>query len=266
LCRFYVVVAAKPGRTALAGRLARAGCVAPFDEADELIAAAGDDDATLEGLVARRAGGEPLAWVTGSVIFAGHRILVHPGVYVPRRQSEGLARRAIEVLPATGVAADLCTGSGAIALAIGRARPRARVVGTDIDPLACRCAAANGVEVLAGHLADPLPADLQGRFDVVIAVVPYVPSAEIVFLPRDVREHEPLMALDGGPLGTRLLQEAVGAGADLLRPGGTLLLELGGNQAETLYAGLTAAGYGPPRAYRDAEGDLRGIEAQWHGL
>jgi release factor glutamine methyltransferase len=227
------------------------------------MAVAGDGEATLESLVARRVSGEPLAWVTGSVVFAGHRVLVHPGVYVPRRQSEALARRAIDLLPRTGLAADLCTGSGAIALVIGRARPRARVVGTDIDPVACRCAAANGVEVFAGHLAEPLPADLRGRLDVVIAVVPYVPSAEIVFLPRDVREREPLLALDGGPLGTRLLEETVRAGAGLLQPGGTLLLELGGDQAEALEGVLGAVGYGPPRTYRDDEGDLRGLEAEW---
>jgi release factor glutamine methyltransferase len=230
------------------------------------MAVAGGNEAALESLVARRVSGEPLAWVTGSVTFAGHRVLVHSGVYVPRRQSEALARRAIDLLPRTGVAADLCTGSGAIAVAIGEARPRARVVGTDIDPLACRCAAANGVEVLAGHLAEPLPASLWGRLDVVIAVVPYVPSAEIVFLPRDVREHEPLVALDGGPLGTRLLEETVWAGAGLLQPGGTLLLELGGDQAEALAGVLGAAGYGPPRTYRDDDGDLRGLEAQWPGL
>lgn len=250
------------GRTALAARLARAGCVAPFEEADELAAAAGGDDGALERLVARRVNGEPLAWVTGSVSFAGHHVLVHPGVYVPRPQSEGLVRRAVQVLPPTGLAADLCTGSGAIALALGRARPQARVVATEIDPVACACARANGVEVFGGHLADPLPADLRGRFDVVIAVVPYVPSAEIVFLPRDVREHEPLMALDGGPLGTGLLEEAVWAAAGLLRAGGTLLLELGGDQHDALQDVLAAAGFSSPRAHRDAEGDPRGIEAQ----
>ena len=256
------MVDAFPGRTALASRLANAGCVAPFAEADELVDAAMGDAGALERLVARRVEGEPLAWVTGSAPFAGHRVLVHAGVYVPRRQTEPLVRRAVELLPDDGLAADLCTGSGAIAMVLQRARPKARVLATDVDPAACRCAAVNRVEVYAGHLAEPLPAALCGHFDVVIAVVPYVPSAEIEFLPRDVRAHEPLMALDGGPEGTRLLEQAVWAAAGLLRPGGHLLLELGGDEADALVPALNAAGYGPARLHRDGEGDLRGIEAR----
>jgi release factor glutamine methyltransferase len=252
----------KGGRTALAGRLAGAGCVAPFDEADELVAASGGDEGVLEQLVVRRLGGEPLAWVTGCVSFAGHRVLVHPGVYVPRRQSERLARRGVDLLPETGLALDLCTGSGAIALALGRARPRARVLASEIDARACLCAAANGVEVLAGHLADPLPADLRGHLDLVIGVVPYVPTAELVFLPRDVRDYEPVLALDGGPRGTLLLEEAVWAAAGSLHGGGWLLLEVGGDEGALLAPILAQAGFGPPLVHRDSEGDVRGIEAQ----
>ncbi|MGH9067941.1 MAG: methyltransferase, partial [Acidimicrobiales bacterium] len=160
-------------RGGLARRLARAGCVAAWEEAGELMEAAAGDQEVLAGLVTRRIAGEPLAWVTGWVAFAGHRILVHPGVYVPRWQTEPLVARAAGLLPGDGMAADLGTGSGALAVALGRARPRARVVATDVDEAACRCAAANGVEVFQGHLADPLPADLWGRVDVVVAVVPY---------------------------------------------------------------------------------------------
>ena len=236
--------------------------MAPYEEADELIEAAGGDAEVLERLVARRVTGEPLAWVTGEASFNGQRVVVHPGVYVPRGQTEPLVRRAIELLPADGLAADLCTGSGAIALALGRARPGARVVATDLDPRACRCAAANGVEVYAGHLAEALPGELGGRFDVVIAVVPYVPSEELIFLPRDVREYEPLGALDGGPQGTRVLEQAVRAAAGLLRPGGSLLLEVGGDQDLVLAGVLQESGFGPLRRHEDDDGDLRGIEAE----
>jgi release factor glutamine methyltransferase len=246
----------------LASRLAHAGCVAPFDEADELMTAANGDEGVLQGLVARRVGGEPLAWVTGGTEFAGHRVLVSPGVYVPRRQTEALVRRAIDLLPKYGLAADLCTGTGAIAVAISRARPQARVVATDADAAACRCAAANGVEVFAGHVGDPLPDDLRGHFDVVIAVTPYVPTDEIVFLPRDVREHEPRLALDGGPQGTTVLREAVLAASVLLHRGGAVLLEVGGDQDEQLRSVFEAGGFGVPRSYYDDDGDLRGVEAQ----
>jgi release factor glutamine methyltransferase len=246
----------------LACRLAEAGCVAPFGEADELMDAAAGDRELLERLAARRLTGEPLAWVTGWASFAGHRVRAHPGVYVPRWQTEALASRAVELLPEEGLAADLCTGSGAIALSLGRARPGARVVATDVDPRACRCAADNGVEVYAGHLADPLPAELRGHFDVVIAVVPYVPSEEFAFLPRDVREFEPLLALDGGEHGARVLVQAVPAIAGLLRPGGSMLLELGADQDRLLAGVLEAAGFGPARRHVDEDGDLRGLEAE----
>jgi release factor glutamine methyltransferase len=254
--------AARSLRRALARRLADAGFVASLQEADELIEAAAGDDDRLQRLVARRLDGEPLAWLTGSVTFAGHRVRVNPGVYVPRPQTEPLVERAIGLLPDDGLAADLCTGSGAIAVALGRARPKARVVATDIDPAACRCAAENGVEVFAGHLAEPLPSELRGHFHVVIAVAPYVPTDEMVFLPRDVREHEPLLALDGGPDGTGVLVPAVWAGAGLLCPGGTLLLELGGDEDRALVSVLEAAGFEAPRRHEDADGDLRGVEAR----
>jgi len=252
----------RPFRSSVASRLAEAGCVAPSEEADELIEAAGGDEGLLDRLVARRVTGEPLAWVTGSVRFAGHSVVVRPGVYVPRWQSEPLAHRAVDLLPDGGLAAELCTGSGAIAVALARARPRARVLATDVDPDACACARENGVEVFAGHLASPLPAGDRGHFDVVIAVVPYVPTDQLEYLPRDVREHEPLLALDGGPHGTRLLEQAVWAGAELLHPGGVLLLELGGDQAEELAGVLTAAGFAPANVFEDDDGDVRGIEAE----
>ncbi len=248
-------------RGTLVRRLDAAGCVAPEEEADELIEAARDDGDVLERLVARRVEGEPLAWVTGYVNFAGCRVRVHRGVYVPRWQTEALVHRAIELLPEGGVAADLCTGSGAIAMALAMARPQARVVATDIDPLACRCAKSNGVDVFSGHLAEPLMDEFQGRADVVIGVVPYVPTDMFAYLPRDVRENEPRLALDGGPGGTRLLEEAVWGAAALLHPGGTLLLELGGDQDEALRDVLGRAGFGSLRRHVDEDGDLRGIEA-----
>jgi len=242
-------------------RLAEAGCVAPEEEASELLEAAGDDLSLLEALVARRMTGEPLAWVTGWADFAGERLRVDAGVYVPRWQTEALVRRAIELLPGNGLAADLCTGSGAIALALAKAWPLARVVATDIDEAACRCAAANGVEVYRGNLAEPLPEELKGHFDLVIAVVPYVPTDQIAFLPRDFREFEPLASLDGGPRGTRLLEQAVLAGAALLHEGGSMLLELGGDEADLLAGPLGDAGFGGLRRHEDEDGDLRGIEA-----
>src|SRR6266581_2316077 len=97
-------------RGSVAQRLATAGCIAPEGEADELIPSAAGDPEVLDGLVARRTNGEPIAWLTGAVTFGGLELVVEPGVYVPRRQTELLALRAAELLPASGVAVDLCTG------------------------------------------------------------------------------------------------------------------------------------------------------------
>ena len=253
---------ARAEREAWVLQLARAGFPGAREEVREMIKASSGDPAVWHCWAHRRRDGEPLEWLVGFTVFMGHRIRVDRGVYVPRPQTELVARRAIEVLPEGGRAADLCTGSGAIAVALRSARPGARVVATDVDRNACRCAASNDVEVYQGYLAEPLPADLMGKFDVVVAVVPYVPSDEIVFLPRDVRKYEPRVALDGGIHGIALLEQAVSAGAGLLHPGGALVLELGGNQDERLAPALQTAGFDLVERLVDDEGDLRGLHTR----
>lgn len=211
----------------------------------------------------RRTRGEPLAWITGTFLFAGVRLRLEPGIYVPRQQTELLTARAVARLPDSGLAVDLCTGCGAVAAALVRGRPGARVLATDIDPVACRCAASNGVEVYLGDLDEPVPPEVRGRANVVTAVVPYVPTRYMDYLPRDVREWEPRLALDGGPAGTSVLGPAVRAAARLLTPGGTLFLELGAGQPEVLRSLLVRAGFGPFTTWTDEDGDLRGLEARF---
>ncbi|HEU4831097.1 MAG TPA: HemK/PrmC family methyltransferase [Actinomycetota bacterium] len=241
--------------------LAAGGCVDPAAEADALLDASNAGVGPLEELLARRLAGEPLAWITGSVRFCDARVRVDPGVFVPRPQTEALARRAAALLPATGIAVDLCAGSGAIAVVLGAARPRATVIATDVDPAAIACARRNGVEALLGDLDAPLPRALRGRVDVVTAVVPYVPTEELRLLPRDVLAYEPRRALDGGPRGTVVLERAARAATRWLRPGGSVLLELGGEQADELSTIMAAAGLSEIRVHRDEEGRDRAIEA-----
>ncbi|MDX6410111.1 MAG: release factor glutamine methyltransferase, partial [Gaiellaceae bacterium] len=145
----------------MVARLAAAGCVAAEEEAAELLAAAGDP-AELDAMVTRRTRGEPLAWVVGAVDFCGIRVKVAAGVYVPRWQTEPLARRAAALLPADGTAVDLCTGAGAIACVLQASARGATVVATDVDPAAVACARENGVDALLGDLDGPLPAALGG--------------------------------------------------------------------------------------------------------
>ena len=189
-------------RTHVLEALAAGGSVEPGAEADALLEAANVGAGPIERLVARRLEGEPLPWITGWVRFCGVRVLVDPGVFVPRPQTEALARRAVELLPADGIAIDLCTGSGAIAVVLRAERPDATVIATDVDPVAVACARRNGVEALPGDLDEPLPPALRERVDVVTAVVPYVPTEELHLLPSDVLAYEPARALDGGPGGT----------------------------------------------------------------
>jgi len=233
--------------------------VAAEDEAAELLAATAGDGERLAALVTRRCAGEPLAWLTGSVRFCGETVLVHPGVYVPRWQSEPMALEAAARLPDTGLAIDLCTGAGAIALVLARMRPSARVLAGEIDPLAIACARANGVEVIESDLARGFSPSVAGRVDIVTAVVPYVPTEQMQWLPRDVLAYEPHGALDGGPAGTRYLVEVVRQSAPLLRPGGSLLLELGADQVDLLGAPLAQAGFGDIELATDEDGDLRAI-------
>lgn len=196
-------------RVRVTERLMEAGCIAAREEADELMEAAAGDPEVLDQLVSRRTDGEPIAWLTGGITFCGLRLSVAPGVYVPRLQTELLARRAARLLPPTGVAADLCTGVGAIAAVLGAAAPTARVLATELDDKAAQCARRNGVEVFEGFLDEPLPPEYQHRIDLMTAVVPYEPTGSLRLLPRDVQTFEPRLALDGGTDGTDLLFEVV---------------------------------------------------------
>ena len=236
--------------------------MAPGSEADALLQASSEGVGELEELIARRLRGEPLAWITGSVRFCDARVLVDPGIFVPRPHTQPLARRATSLLPADGVAVDLCTGTGAVAVVMGSSHPRATVVATDIDPAAITCARRNGVHALEGDLDEPLPPPLRGRVDVMTAVVPYVPTEELPFLPRDVLANEPRHALDGGRRGTAMLVRAAEAAARWLAPGGSVLLELGGDQAGEVATTLTASGFSEVHVHRDDDGQDRAIEAR----
>lgn len=240
----------------LVERLAAAGCIAPEAEAAELRATTIDHD-ELARLAERRAAGEPLAWIIRRVRFGDLVLAIDPGVYVPRPQTEELARRAAALLPDGGLLVDLCAGGGAIAALVLAQVPSARVVGIDLDPIAVACAHRNGVPAVVGDLAGPLRPDLAA--DVVTAVAPYVPTDALDLLPSDVRDHEPVRALDGGADGLAVVRRIVTAAAGLLRPGGHLVLELGGDQADALAPDLAAAGFAPAEVWHDDEGDPRGL-------
>jgi release factor glutamine methyltransferase len=252
------------------GELAAAGCVSAAAEARWLVEEAADP-AALRAMVARRAAGEPLQYVIGWAPFGRLRLRVGPGVFVPRPETEGLADRAAAHLRAAGaagerVAVDLCTGSGAIACFLAAEVPGARVVATELDPGALAWArvnsAAHGVQLLAGDLDAPLPEELAGRVDMLCANVPYVPTRAIATMPRDVRDHEPRLALDGGPDGLDVLRRVAGRAGRWLAPGGFLLCEIGDDQGEAAARLLAAAGLAEVAVLPDLAGRDRIVEAR----
>jgi release factor glutamine methyltransferase len=246
--------------------LAAAGCVSAAAEADWLLEEAADPEA-LRAMVARRVAGEPLQYVIGWAPFGRLRLAVGPGVFVPRPETETLADRAaarLRARPLPRVAVDLCTGSGAIACFLAAEAPGTRVLATELDPGALAWARPNaerfGVELLAGDLDAPLPAELAGRVDVLCANVPYVPTGAIATLPTDVRDHEPLLSLDGGPDGLDVLRRLAGRAGHWLAPGGALCCEIGEDQAEAAAALLRAAGLAEVAVHQDLVGRDRIVE------
>lgn len=227
-------------------RLRAAGCVWAEDEADMLLAAGGGPDA-LDALVARRVAGEPLEQVLGWAAFCGLRIAVAPGVFVPRRRSELLVSVAAGLaLAARPVVLDLCCGTGALGTALlARLAVPAALHAADCDPAAIECARRNvppGSRLYCGDLFEPVPGSLRGAVDVLLANAPYVPSAEIVLLPGEAREHERPLALDGGADGLDVHRRIAAAAPSWLAPGGTLLIEVSERQHDPARGLLAAAG------------------------
>ena len=226
------------GEDAVVARLRAAGSVFAEEEA-ALLAAAAPAGPERVALVARRVAGEPLEQVLGWVSFAGLRVPVGPGVFVPRRRTELLAQEAVARTPPAGVVVELCCGVGAVALAVLAARPGAEVHAVDLDPAAVAWARANLGErgrVHAGDLYAALPADLGGRVHVVVANAPYVPTADIALMPPEARDHEAPMALDGGGDGLAVLRRVLAGAAAWLAPGGSVLVECSPRQTGPLAA------------------------------
>jgi release factor glutamine methyltransferase len=228
---------AQRAEAAVTLRLRAAGCVFAEDEAHLLVLAA-QTAAELDEMVDRRVSGLPLEHILGWAEFCGLKIAVDPGVFVPRRRTEFLAQRAIELARNVDspVVVDLCCGSGAVGAAILAAVAGVDVYAADIDPAAVRSARRNiptGGKVFEGDLFDPLPVALRGRVDVLVANAPYVPTEAISMMPPEARLYEARLALDGGDDGLDIQRRvAQGAGA-WLAPGGHLLIETSDLQAPT---------------------------------
>ncbi len=223
---------ADPETTALVAALRAAGCVYAEEEAALLLSAAPDPDQRAV-LLARRTSGEPLELVLGWADLAGTRVVVAPGVFVPRTRSGLLVRLAVAALPPDGVLVDLGCGTGALAAAVLARRPDAQVWAVDVDPDAVTCARRNlpADRVLEGDLWEPLPGSLRDGVHVVLANAPYVPTGEVALMPPEARDHEHRVALDGGVDGLEVQRRVARGAMAWLAPGGVLVVETSRRQA-----------------------------------
>ncbi len=198
--------------------------------------------ATFRELILRRADGWPVAYLVGQREFYLLTFEVSPAVLIPRPETETLVAEALKLLKpiANPSVLDLGTGSGCIAVSIAHQKKDARVIAVDVSPDALDIAGRNAerhgvadrIDFRQGDLLAAVPAD--GRFDLIVSNPPYVTPGELAGLAPEVRDHEPRLALDGGPDGLAFYRRiAMGAGA-FLKPGGWLLVEIGATQDDAV--------------------------------
>jgi release factor glutamine methyltransferase len=233
--------------------------------ADPERALAGEAQALYGRLIGRRLDGEPVSRIFGWREFYGRAFQVDRHTLDPRPDTETLIEAALALVARRGAAdqslrlLDLGTGTGCILLTLLAELPGATGVGTDVSAPALLLAHANaqhlGVEARARFLAGDWLQPVAGRFDLIVANPPYLATAEIGRLPREVAAYDPRLALDGGADGLNAYRRIVARAAEVLKPGGAIVLEIGSTQSDAVFALLAAAGLGI-----DAEGSL------WHDL
>jgi release factor glutamine methyltransferase len=227
-----------------------------------------EDERQCESLAARRAAGEPLQYVTEVAGFRRLELAVGPGVFIPRPETELVAERAMTRLPRGGSLVDVGTGSGAIALAVADERPDAQVFATESSPAAFSWAQRNrdrlgkNVDMVLCDLLEGLPGELQESVDVIVSNPPYIDRGQSAALPPEVRDYEPSAALFADKGGLEVIIRLADATLAWLQPGGTLVLEIGSDQAQGVRAILGAAGYDGIIVTKDLAGRDRIAEAQ----
>ncbi|MEO6419845.1 MAG: peptide chain release factor N(5)-glutamine methyltransferase [Polyangiaceae bacterium] len=224
-------------------------------------------------LVKRRRKKEPVAYVRGEREFYGRNFRVDRRVLVPRPDTETLVEVALKRTTHVSMcmrALDLCTGSGCVALTLGRERPTSQIFATDISRDALEVARHNALRLGAynvafveGDLFAPVAAASAARFDIIVSNPPYIPHAEIATLMPDVRDFEPLLALDGGADGLDLIRRIIADAPRFLVRGGVLAMEVGAGEAGPVQELFTARGFTSVSATRDYGRIERIVDGVW---
>ena len=204
------------------------------------------DQLRFESIIDRRAAGEPSAYIAGHKEFYGLDFKVDPRALIPRPETELVVELALELAARrTNRVEDLNiaevgVGCGAIAIALAVHLPEARVVATDISPAALKLASENvsmhRVEDCVTLMEGDLLQDVSGPIDILVSNPPYIASAHLATLPREIRDHEPRAALDGGEEGMEVIEQLIRQAKDKLRPGGAMFVEIGWDLGERVLA------------------------------
>ncbi len=242
----------------------------------------------------RRTMREPLQYVLGYEEFLGLRIILGQGVLIPRPETEFMAEQAIKTVnrytlnvkrknkekdrftihDSRFTVLDLCTGSGCLALALAKEFPEAQVYGIDISEAAIGYAKKNAkinrienVTFLTGHLFKPFSPEASGQlFDFIISNPPYIRTGDIKSLQPEIREWEPLNAIDGGPDGLDFYRKIIPAARHFLKDSGILMLELGVGCVNEVATVIKHSGYSQIKVINDYAGIERIIQARWKKL
>lgn len=214
-----------------------------------------DQQHMLAQFMLRRLGGEPLAHISGRQNFMGLELLASPEALIPRAETELLVRLALDSLEAKKQQPlrllDVCTGSGNVALALAHHLPSARVFAADLSADAVSLAHRNAefinlasrVEFKDGDLCAPYSsADNLGAFDLITCNPPYIMAGNVKKMPKEIAEHEPSLAFDGGPMGIGIIERIIQEAHPLLKNGGFLCLEVGAGQGPFIEKRLKKTG------------------------
>lgn len=224
-----------------------------------------DSEKYLE-LIKKRAQGIPVQHITGEQEFMGLSFKVDENVLIPRQDTELLVEKAIEYINSCKgkiKVLDMCTGSGCIAISIARYCPRAEIVAVDISKKALKIAKENviinnvDIKLIESDLFD----EVDGTFDLIVSNPPYIESSVVSTLMPEVREHEPILALDGDEDGLRFYRIISEKACECLNYGGRIMYEIGYNQGYTVPDILQKNGFKSIEVYKDLSGNDRVVIA-----